>query len=169
MTFRQPADGTRLAMPAMGDLRKHRDGLPVSFFYIHNMKLEVALIRKGLGEALRLMRVIDPAVNPQSEIEAIRLVAKADENIPQPKRVLAAGNRDQDLLMVGEHFILFDKALGLLGNPFEVMILAQRQFVLAHVDRSLRSTFFTFHIFIPKHKGHEGLKEKPLLPLCPSC
>src|SRR5215207_158196 len=90
VTFRQPADGTRLAMSAVGDLRKHRDRLPVFLFDIHNMKFEIVLIRKGLGEALRLMRVIDPAVNPQSEIEAIRLVAKADENIPQAKRVLAA-------------------------------------------------------------------------------
>src|SRR5215212_10995061 len=47
--------------------------------------------------------------------------------------------------MAGKHFVLLDKALGLLGNPFKIMFLTQRQFVLAHIDRCFRSTFFTFH------------------------
>src|SRR5262245_30233345 len=47
--------------------------------------------------------------------------------------------------MASEHFIFFDKALGLLGNPIQVVVLAQCQLMLAHIDRGLRSTFFTFH------------------------
>jgi hypothetical protein len=36
----------------------------------------------------------------------------------------AARNRYKDLLLVREHSMLLDEALGLLRNPFEIMFLA---------------------------------------------
>jgi hypothetical protein len=42
--------------------------------------------------------------------------------------------------------VLLDEALGLLWKPLQVMFFAQRQLVLAHVDRRLSITLAAFHI-----------------------
>ncbi len=49
---------------------------------------------------------------------------------------------------MSKHIVFLDKALGLLGHPFEIVLLAQRQFMLAHTDRGFLTTFFTLHIDI---------------------
>src|SRR5215510_13709509 len=111
------------------------------------------------------MRIVDATVNPESKIKPIGPISESDENIPQPKRILAARNRHKNILVGREHFILFDKALGLLRQPLEVMILAQGQLMLAHVDRGFISAFFTFHnnlchtcMICPKGTDHAGRK-----------
>jgi hypothetical protein len=53
-------------MSAVGDLGQHRDGLPIFSFDIDDVQLETALTRECFGEALRLVRIIDPAVDAQS-------------------------------------------------------------------------------------------------------
>ena len=69
------------------------------------------------------MRVVNTFINAEPQIQSIRLITEPHENIPQPQRILAARNGDQDLFVMFEHLIFLDKAFGLFGNPFQIMFL----------------------------------------------
>ncbi len=74
----------------------------------------------------------------------------------------------ENLFVVAEHFIFLDEAFGLLRNPFEIVFLAQRQFVLAHIDRSFLTTFTTFHkipIFINTMDTKDSKEKLCVLPV----
>src|SRR5690349_547993 len=132
-------------MSTVRDLRKDRNCLAVFLFDVYHVKFETAFLREIFSQALRLMRIIDPAVDPKPQIQPIGLVPEALKNVPQRQRVLAPRHRDQDLLFAREHLIFFNKALGLLRYPFQVVLLAQRQLMLAHVHRCFAAAFFTLH------------------------
>jgi hypothetical protein len=80
--------------------------------------------REFFSEPLRLVRVFNPTIDPQAEVKPIRLVPKAMKDVPKRQRVLAAGDCDQDLLVVRKHLIFFNEALRLLGHPLQIVLLA---------------------------------------------
>jgi hypothetical protein len=145
VAFGQSADRTRLILSAMRNFSKDGNRLPIFLRHVNNVKLESILGCKLPAEAMRLVRVIDSPINAETDIQAIGLVTKSRQNVPQRKRILATRNGDKDFFLAAEHAIFLDEAFSLLGDPLEVVVFAEGQLVLAHIDGGFRTALLAFH------------------------
>src|SRR3972149_10990469 len=66
--------------------------------------------------------------------------------MPQGEGVFPPGDGYQDAVLIGEHAVGIDEAGCLIGDPLQVVGLAQRQFVLPHVEDGLLAALATLHV-----------------------
>ena len=160
----QAARRTRLALPARLCARNFGNGFAVSGGNVNDVEDRRGARGKGRRIVIgairhsplamrhklprlfeRQVRVRFGIVDAQPDVQPVRLIAEPQQHIPQRERILAAAHRHEDALVAREHFIFFDGAFGLRDKPLAVMLGAQGEFVVAHVDDRAFVTFSTTH------------------------
>src|SRR3954466_7735573 len=84
----------------------------------------------------------------ETEVDAVRVVAEVEQDVPQRQRVLAAGDGDQHLLVAAEHPVLVDRPAGLLAAVAQEALGAERRVVASYVDDGGRAAALA-----PGHAG----------------
>ena len=145
VTFGQPAYGAGLVLAALRAGGGLRDRGAFQRGDIDDRQAQPSVGGEVFGQALRFARVGQPAVNAQADVQPVGLVSEPVQHVPQAERVLAARNRHEEPRLRPEHAVLLNEALGLFGQPLQVMLPAERQLVLAHIDGGFGPALPAFH------------------------
>src|SRR5229473_1896962 len=110
--------------------------------------------RERLALRLRLHRIVEDA---EVQIEAGRVVAVVDEDVPQRQRVLAARHGHQHTLVAREHAVLADRLAHLVAEELQVVVDAKGGVVAPQLDGGAVAALAALHARPPDITGRSSM------------